>query len=162
MEHAWGAALDKPLAASDRVSLAFAIVSSQSRVRLTTADAILDLSRMRATRFAQDEASFNEPLVRYLSAFVSRKSLVVRAPLLDGARYLALYFAAIRWYAVARAVLADRPAVEPEDLRYAIQMAEKILFHAEGFISPKVRGLFAFFFGRMTPSGSLYPSPYPD
>lgn len=146
--------------ARGRIALAVAIVGAQEAVRLPTADATLPLREMQATRFDQDGA-LAPTLARFMEALLVRKVLVDGVSLIQGVRYLALYFGAVRWYAVARAVLAGRVATTEEDLRYAIALVERRLTHSEGFRTPRLNMLLNLLFEWVAPSHALYPSPYP-
>jgi hypothetical protein len=146
--------------ARDRIGLALALVGAKKTVRLATADAELPLGRMLRTRFDQD-GELSGTFSRFLEAYLARKSLVDGVSMFQGVRYLALFFGAIRWYAVARAVMADRDAATEVDLRYAIALMERCLSHAEGFRSPRLSSLINLLFDRVSPTPTLYPSPYP-
>jgi hypothetical protein len=146
--------------ARDRIGLALAVVGSQRTVRLATAEAELPLSRMPRTGFDQDGALAGT-FARFLEAYLVRKSLVDGVSMFQGVRYLALFFGVIRWYAVARAVMAEREAATEDDLRYAIALMERCLSHAEGFRSPRLSSLINLLFDRVSPTPTLYPSPYP-
>jgi hypothetical protein len=146
--------------ARDRIGLALALVGSKKTVRLATADAELPLARMLHTRFDQD-GELSGTFTRFLEAYIVRKSLVDGVSMYQGVRYLALFFGAIRWYAVARAVMAERESATEADLRYAIALMERCLSHAEGFRSPRLSSLINMLFDRVSPTQTLYPSPYP-
>jgi hypothetical protein len=161
IEEGWKRALGGKATLGARVTLALAVVSSQRAVRLETADAALDLAQMPRTAFAQDDPAVTSALARFLVAFIVRKSLVDRTSLAQGARYLSVYFGVIRWYSVARAVMAGRPAVQEADVQYAIALAEKTLSHTEGLKSPTMVGFLNLLFTHVAPASVLYPSPYP-
>lgn len=161
VEDGWRKGLGGRTSTAARVSLALAIVPSQRLIRLNTADATLDLARMSRTRFAQDDPALSQSLVRFLIAFNVRKGLIDGTSVLQGSRYLAVYFAMIRWYSVARAVLAERDAVAEADVHYAIGLAEKTLSHAQGLKSPGTMRMLNLLFDHVAPARSLYPNPYP-
>jgi Fe-S-cluster containining protein len=146
-----------------RIRLALALTASSSAVPLPTADgAVLQLPGMLRTRFAQDDPQLNAPITRFMTAFIARKGLLKGSTLLQGTRSLALYFAVIRWYSVARAVLAGREAVEPADVRYALILVEKTLSRSPGLTDGLFTALMNFLFDRVNSAGSLYPSTYPS
>jgi hypothetical protein len=116
---------------------------------------------MLDTRFPQDDPALNVPLTRFLIAYVARKSLIAGTSVLQGGRYLALTFGTIRWYSVARAVMAERDAVEEADVRYAIRLVEQTLSHSASLKSPRFTTLVNLLFGRVAPARALYPSTYP-
>ena len=64
-------------------------------------------------------------VTRYLKGLIHRKSLIDGTDLYQGYRYLLLSFAAARWYAVAAAAIAGRPAADLDDLRQGIRVVEK-------------------------------------
>jgi len=164
IEERWGKQLSGAKGSGGaRVSLGLALTASSSAVTLPTSDgATLRLPRMLRTRFAQDDPDLIAPIVRFLIAFIARKGLVTGTTLLQGSRHLALYFAIIRWYSVARAVLAEREAVEPADVRYALMFVEKTLSHSPALKQPRFMALINFLFDRFAPARSLYPSTYPN
>jgi hypothetical protein len=161
IEDAWARGFHQRSTTGDRVNLAVAVVPSRARIRLSTADAVLSLAPMRRVRFAQDDATLNAPIVRFLSALIAKKGLIAGTDLLQGSRYLALYFGAIRWYSVARAVLAERDAVDGGDVQYAIRVVEATLSHAPALRSPFIKKLVNLLFTYVAPARSVYPSLYP-
>jgi Fe-S-cluster containining protein len=144
-----------------RMRVALAIVRARGKPWLATAEAGLDLSRMLRIRFAQDAPELAEMLGRFMAAFLVRKSLIDRTSAAQGSRHLALLFGAVRWYAVARAAMADRDAVTPDDLRYAIVLAERYISHAANFPSPELTTALNLLFDHVAPARVLYQSPYP-
>ena len=116
---------------------------------------------MRATVFAQDDPALTAPITRFLLAFLARKSLIAGTSVLQGSRYVALYFGTIRWYSVARAVMAGRGAVELADVRYALRLVEQTLSRSPSLRAPRFVSLINFLFDHITPSRALYPSTYP-
>jgi len=122
---------------------------------------MLNLPRMLRTRFAQDDAQLNAPIARFVTAFIARKGLLKGTTLLQGSRSLALYFAVIRWYSVARAVLAGRDIVEPGDVRYALILIEKTLSRSPARSVARFTTLVNFLFARIGSVRSLYSSTYP-
>jgi Fe-S-cluster containining protein len=161
IEGAWGQRAGERTSAGSRVSLATALVPARRPIRLATAGATVALDRMRETGFAQDDPALTGPIVRFLLAFLARKSLIAGTSVLQGSRYLALYFATIRWYSVARAVMAERAAAEVADVRYAIRLIEQTLSRSPSLRSPRFVSLVNFLFDRIAPANALYPSPYP-
>ncbi|MEA2641433.1 MAG: hypothetical protein QOF51_2827, partial [Chloroflexota bacterium] len=147
--------------ATARLSRALAIVQSSGDLRLNSADAILDLSAMKAVRFAQDDAVLMEPIVRFLRTFLARKGLISGTSLLQGSRYLALYVATIRWYAVAGATLAEHDAVSAVDVRHAVQLVERTLSRSPSLKSPDFMRLINLLFQWVASPSALYPSTYP-
>jgi hypothetical protein len=91
---------------------------------------------MARTRFPQDDPAVNELLTRYLTSLLRRKTLIDATDVVQGFRYWLLSFAASRWYAVARAALAERVEVQVDDLRQGIRVVEKGLGHAVGLRQP--------------------------
>jgi Fe-S-cluster containining protein len=164
IEEGWGEQLGgAKRSGAARVRLALALTASSSSITLPTGDgATLQLPRMLRTRFAQDDPDLNAPIERFLTAFIVRKGLLKGTTLLQGSRYLALYFAVLRWYSVARAVLAEREAVEPADVRYALILVEKTLSRSPGLNDARFTALMNFLFDRVTPARSLYRSTYPS
>jgi Fe-S-cluster containining protein len=160
IEEGWSQRVGRRASAGARLGIALSLVPSRGTIRLETADATLLLSEMRRVCFPQDDAAVNAPLVRFLEAFVVRKGLIAGTSVLQGSRYLALYFATIRWYAVARAALAERDAVNSADVAYAIQLVEKTLSRSPSLKNPRFISLINFLFARVAPAGSLYPSTY--
>jgi hypothetical protein len=146
---------------TQRMRLALAIARARGKPGLATADAEIDLARMLRTRFAQDEADLARMLGRFLTAYIVRKSLVDRTSAAQGSRYMALMFGTVRWYAVARAVMADRDAATPEDVRYAITLSERHLSHADAYPTPQLTTVLNLLFDHVAPARALYPSPYP-
>jgi hypothetical protein len=161
IEDAWGSRSGRRSSAASRVALATALVPSRRKVFLPTADAVLDLDRMRKTRFAQDDPSLTGPVVRFLLAYLTRKSLIAGTSVLQGSRYLALFFGTIRWYSVARAVLAGRESAEVTDVNYALRLVEQTLSRSPSLRAPRFMGLVNFLFERVAPPRSLYPSSHP-
>lgn len=161
IEGGWAERFRGGSSATSRVGLATALLTSKSLIWLPTADAGLYLGRMLRTRFAQDDPALNGSLSRFLIAYIARKSLINGTSVLQGGRNLALYFGTIRWYAVARAVLAERAAVEEADIRYAIRLAEQTLSHSPSFKTPRFTTLVNLLFNHVAPARTLYPSRYP-
>jgi len=162
IEEGWGQDQAKRSSGA-RVGLALAITSANGSIPLPTADAAtLQLPRMLRTEFAQDDPALTEPIGRFMTAFVARKGLVKSTTLLHGARLLALYFGVIRWYSVARAVLADRPAVAPSDVQDALVLVEKTLSRSPGLTDGRFAMLMNFLFDHVCPPRSLYLSTYPS
>jgi len=161
MEYAWAKQRKRPVSANSRVSMALAIVPGQKELFLHSADASLNLLRMRNTRFAQDDVRLTETLTRYLSAFVARKGLIKSTTVRDGYRYFVLYVGTIRWYAVARAVMAGREAVEEGDVRWAIQLVERTLSHINDLRSPQVMRFLNLAFDHIAPASVLIVSTHP-
>ncbi len=147
--------------AGERVGLALALVAAKKTIPLPSAEASLPLARMLRTRFAQDDPGLASLFSRYIEAYIVRKDLIERTTVTLGAGYLALMFGVVRWYAVARAAMAERAAATEADLGYAIMLAEQGLSHAEGFHAPYLGRILSVLFSRVTPARSLYPSPYP-
>src|SRR5439155_27231650 len=146
-----------------RIRLALAITAASSAIPLPTASgAALELPRMLRTRFAQDDPDPNAPIARFVTAFVARKCLIKGSSLLQGSRLLSLYFAVIRWYSVARAVLAERSAVEASDVGYALILVEKTLSRSPGLKDSRFSLLMNFLFNRVGSPQSLYTSTYPN
>ena len=85
----------------------------------------------------------------YKTGLLQRKSLVDGTDVFQGFRYLLLSFAAARWYAVARATLAERPVAELDDLRQGIRTVEKGLGHAVGLRTGPTQRVVRFLFGRV-------------
>ena len=163
IEEQWGKQLSGAKGSGlARVGLALTVTASSSPMTLPTGGATLQLPRMLRTRFAQDDPELNAPIARFLTAFIARKGLVTGTTLLQGSRHLALYFAIIRWYSVARAVLAEREAVEPTDVRYALMFVEKTLSHSPALKEARFTALINFLFDKVAPACSLYPSTYPN
>jgi hypothetical protein len=161
IEDAWGRRSGRRSSAASRVALATALVPSRRKVFLATADATLDLDRMRKTRFAQDDPLLTGPITRFLLVYLTRKSLIAGTSVLQGSRYLALFFGTIRWYSVARAVLAGREAVEVADVNYALRLVEQTLSRSPSLRAPRFMGLVNFLFDHVAPACSLYPSSHP-
>jgi Fe-S-cluster containining protein len=163
IEEGWGEPRDgAKRSGTARVGLALAVTAASSTIQLPTADgAALQLPRMLHTHFPQDDADLNAPIARFLSAFIARKGLLKGTNLLQGSRYLALYFAVIRWYSVARAVLAERETVETADVRYALILVEKTLSRSPGLTDRRFMALINFLFDHVASARSLYQSTYP-
>jgi len=162
MEYAWAKQRKRAASVGSRLSMALAIVPGQKEIFLHTADAPLSLLKMRRTRFAQDDPQLNAVITRYLTAFIARKGLITGTTVRDGYRYLALYLGTIRWYSVARAVLAGRDAVEETDVRWALQLVERTLSHANELRSPRVTRFINLAFDHIAPPASLLVSVYPQ
>jgi len=162
IEDGWGGPGAVNNSSGARLRLVVALTASSSAVPLPTADgAMLNLPRMLRTRFAQDDAQLNAPIARFVTAFIARKGLLKGTTLLQGSRSLALYFAVIRWYSVACAVLAGRDIVEPGDVRYALILIEKTLSRSPARSVARFTTLVNFLFARIGSVRSLYSSTYP-
>ncbi len=83
------------------------------------------LAAMRGVVFDQDSPAFEDLLARTLSNYLLRKTPLQAPSLRDGCRYLAVYFALLRWYCVAQAALAGRSEVEEADLVEAIRRVDR-------------------------------------
>jgi hypothetical protein len=161
IEAGWSVRKGGTSSAGSRVGLATSVVTARGTVRLETAETTVPLDCMLGTRFVQDDPSVHDALLRFLDAYLERKSLISGTSLPQGARFLALSVATVRWYAVARATMAERPAVEDVDVRYAIRLVEQTLSRAPALKQPRFVALLNFLFQRVAPASALYPSPYP-
>jgi hypothetical protein len=132
-----------------RLTLALIVTNGLGDLPLSSLDATVDQGQMNRTRFPQDDAELSHLVTRYLKGLLQRKSLVDGTDLYQGYRYLLLSFAAARWYAVASAALAGRPAADLDDLRRGIRVVEKGIGHAIGLRTATTQRVVRFLFGRV-------------
>ncbi len=132
-----------------RLVLAIIITNGVGPLPLSSFEATVDQGRMNRTRFPQDDPALAQLCARYVTGLLQRKSLVDGTDVFQGFRYLLLSFAAARWYAVARATLAERPVAELDDLRQGIRTVEKGLGHAVGLRTGPTQRVVRFLFGRV-------------
>lgn len=87
-------------------------------------------SQLRHLRFDLSDPFFEFQLCRFFLHMIFRKDLVTHADLLSGYRFLLLYYALIRWYAVGMACTRNADEVSREDLTEAIVLVERYyVFH---------------------------------
>jgi Fe-S-cluster containining protein len=132
-----------------RLTLAIIVANGVGPLELSSFGATVDQGQMRRVRFPQDEPALAHLYTRYLKGVIARKALVDGTDAFQGWRYLLLSFAAARWYAVARAVLAGRAVAELDDLQQGIRMVEKGLGHAEGLRTGATQRVVRFLFQRI-------------
>ncbi|HZR99558.1 MAG TPA: hypothetical protein VFE37_12670 [Chloroflexota bacterium] len=132
-----------------RLTLAIIIANGVGPLPLSSLEATVDQGQMNRTRFPQDDPELSHLVTRYLKGLLQRKSLIDGTDVYQGFRYLLLSFAAARWYAVASAALAGRPAANLDDLRQGIRVVEKGLGHAIGLRTGATQRVVRFLFGRI-------------
>ncbi len=136
-----------PLSSNGRISTALgyaiAVVNGSGQISLSTLRRRLDLASARRVAANMDSPEFEEILTRFLSNFVLRKSLLESESLLQAADDLCLYFALVRWYALASAAVDGRSEAAEADLVRGIQVVEKAYVHRMGMRSGFRKGLLA-------------------
>jgi hypothetical protein len=132
-----------------RLTLAIIVTNGLGPLPLSSLEATVDQGQMNRTRFPQDDPELSHLVTRYLKGLIHRKSLIDGTDLYQGYRYLLLSFAAARWYAVAAAALAGRPAADLDDLRQGIRVVEKGIGHAVGLRTATTQRVVRFLFGRV-------------
>ncbi len=149
LEEQWGTWGTKGGGLLARLSLAIIIANGLGPLPLSSLEATVDQGQMNRTCFPQDDPALSHLMTRYLKGLLQRKSLIDGTDVYQGFRYLLLSFAAARWYAVASAALADRPAADLDDLRRGIRVVEKGLGHAIGLRTGATQRVVRFLFGRV-------------
>lgn len=76
-------------------------------------------------RFNTEEPFFRATLLRYIQQLIFRKQGLDKMPLIKAYRVILLYFALIRWYAVALASNLDPPEVNRDIILQAIGLVER-------------------------------------
>ncbi|MHB1161972.1 MAG: YkgJ family cysteine cluster protein [Chloroflexota bacterium] len=108
---------------------AVSLAQGRGKVSLPSLMAEISLEEMVRVRFDQDSPLLQPMLLRYLREWLRRKGLLMQPTVRKGIQYLLVYFALVRWYAVALAVAGGRKEVGPEDLREGIRTVERGYVH---------------------------------
>ena len=86
--------------------------------------------QLRQLRFDLSDPFFEFQLRRFFLHMIFRKDLVTHTDLLSGYRFMLLYYALIRWYAVGSACARNATEVGRTDLTEAIALVERYyVFH---------------------------------
>lgn len=108
---------------------AVALAQGRGPVLLPSLEAGIHLEEMSRVIFDQDSPRLQPVLVRYLGECLRRKVMLRQPSVRKGSYYLLVYFALVRWYAVALAVARSRGEAGVEELREAIRTVEKCYVH---------------------------------
>jgi len=87
-------------------------------------------AELRQLRFDLSDPFFEFQLRRFFLHMIFRKDLVTHTDLLSGYRFMLLYYALVRWYAVGLACARNAVEVGRDDLTEAIALVERYyVFH---------------------------------
>jgi len=87
-------------------------------------------SKLRDIKYPADDSFFNYALTRYLRHLMFRKELLAHKDVIEGFNILLLYFALIKWYAIALAASENALEVSRQNLLNAISLVERYyVFH---------------------------------
>ena len=87
-------------------------------------------SKLKDIKYPTDDSFFNYVLTRYLKHLMFRKELLAHRDVIEGFNILLLYFALIKWYAIALAASENAREVSRQNLLNAISLVERYyVFH---------------------------------